>query len=139
MRGQFFDNIAQFDCWSTEASEADILVDYFEECMSWWTGVLGYNGIERIWFWGRGMDAVESRWRNDIHARSAQYFFRTEDVQIHVDFMLRGLNLAISVEEATGITGINPIEDKAIRGIESRELNAGTKACSATVNDIAFA
>lgn len=107
MRGQFFDNIAQFDCWSTDTTEADILVDYFEQFMTLWTGVLGYNGIERIWFWGRGMDAVESRWRNDIHARSVQYFFRTEDVQTSAEFLIRGLNVAISVEEATGITGIS--------------------------------
>lgn len=111
MHGQVFDNIAQFDCWSKEASEADLLVDYFEHFLKLWTGVIAYNGIERIWYWSRGMDAVETSWRNDIAVRSLQYFFRTEDVTVSEEFLYRGFSVVVSTTGTltTSATGISPI------------------------------
>lgn len=111
MHGQLFDNIAQFDCWAKEASEADSLADYFEQFLALWTGVIEYNGIERIWYWSRGEDAVETSWRNDIAVRSLQYFFRTEDVDVQMDYLRRGISVVVSTSDtlATSATGISSI------------------------------
>lgn len=120
--GQVFDNIAQFDCWTKDTTEADILVDYFEQFMSLWTGVIEYNGIERIWFWGRGMDAVESRWRNDITSRSLQYFFRTEDVFVRAEYLLKAMDVAVRVDTGTATaTGIAQVSPTGVMNIEIQE------------------
>lgn len=109
--GQCFDNLCQFDCWAKEATEADKLADYFERFLTMWSCVISYNGIEKIWYWGRGMDAVESKWRNDITVRSLQYYFRTEDITTQVDSILRGINVIVNTAtslEQTVATGIPP-------------------------------
>lgn len=112
MHGQVFDNIAQFDCWALSATESDRLTDYFEQFMSLWTGVLTYNGIEKIWYWSRGMDAVQESWRNAVAVRSLQYYFRTEDVDVHVDSIIRSVSLAVGVTgeiDQIAATGLRPV------------------------------
>lgn len=109
-----FDNIGQFDFWAQDATRADDLVEYFERFMSLWTGVIEYNGIERILYWSRGLDTLESSWRNDVNTRSLQYYFRTESVDVHLHHLVRGYAVnvitadTIDRAEATG-TGAVPI------------------------------
>jgi hypothetical protein len=78
--GQWFDNLIQFDCWSTTNHGADSLISWFEDFMFRYTWVWKKNGVQEMLYMNRGMDENISRWRDDITNRTLVYYFRTEKI-----------------------------------------------------------
>jgi len=80
--GQWFDNIVQYDCWSTSNQEANSLILWFEDFMDLYTRVLKENGVQELLYWQRLEDKVVESWRDDIDNRTIQYYFRTEKLRV---------------------------------------------------------
>lgn len=86
IRGQWFDNLVQFDCWTRSNTEADELIEWFEEFMILYTFFFkGYAGIQEMLYYRGGRftfgtteDEAMVRWRNPYKVRSCTYYFRTE-------------------------------------------------------------
>lgn len=118
--GQCYDNLAQFNCYTTDTTRADSLADYFEQFVKLWTPSIVLNSASRLWFWGRGRDVIDTTGRNAVTARSLQYYFRTEEVMVQTDYLIQSVSLAVqtvstndllaavtgSTDATTGVTGL---------------------------------
>lgn len=112
--GQWFDNLVQFDCWSTNNQEANSLIYWFEDFMDLYTRVLKINGVQEVLYWQRFQDQVIERWRSDIDNRTVQYYFRTEKLRVERTRNFRAYTLNVRIAsnaeeillagEPTGIT-----------------------------------
>lgn len=86
IKGQWFDNMVQFDCWTRSNKEADDLVEWFEEFMILYTFYFKkYVGVQEMFYYRGGRftfgtteDEAMVRWRNPFKVRSCTYYFRTE-------------------------------------------------------------
>lgn len=128
-RGQKYDNIVQFDCYATDSTRADSLADYFEGFMKLWTGIIEGNSVEHLWFWGRGEDVVDTKGRNNANLRPIRYLFRTEEVRVHVDYLLQGVSLAVQTATNTllsSATGASAIEATGVTGTVRLQFNEST-------------
>jgi hypothetical protein len=99
MRGVWFDNIVQFDCWSTDNLSADKLASWFEKFMSLYTPVLRKNGVPEVRYWQRLRDAAVSKWRQGLESRALQYFLRTEEVEAVFEKSIVQLDKVINLAE----------------------------------------
>lgn len=118
--GQWFDNLLQFEFWTTTANGADSLVKWFEDFLFKYTWVWKKNGVQEILYIRRGIDEEVVKWRDDLTYRSLWYFFRTEKIVPirEKDFaqidLLVNLSNQVAVEPsgtvfASGITTINDL------------------------------
>ena len=108
--GQRFDNLLQFEFWTTTANSGDTLVSWFEDFLYKYTWVWKKNGVQEILYTKRGIDEEVTKWREDLSYRSLWYFFRTEKL-ISVrekDFAQFDLSIDLSNEVAVGASGIIP-------------------------------
>lgn len=78
--GQWFDNIIQFDCWSTTNRGADSLIEWFEDFVLKYTWVWKKNGVQEMLYMNRSIDEDVTKWRDDIVNRTLYYYFRTEKI-----------------------------------------------------------
>lgn len=81
MYGQWFDQLVQFDCWTTDNFSADRLADWFERFVCLYGRVLKMNGVHEVLYWERLRDASVTKWRQDLKSRAVQYFIRTESLE----------------------------------------------------------
>ncbi|RMH18623.1 MAG: hypothetical protein D6698_06740 [Gammaproteobacteria bacterium] len=82
VRGQTFDNIVQFDAFGQDSLSVESLIEWFEQFMRLYSWVLQKNGVEQTFFWRRVEDETTSRWRQPLYTRGAQYYFRTEQLEV---------------------------------------------------------
>jgi len=108
--GQWFDNIIQFEFWTTTANGADSLISWFEDFMYKYTWVWKKNGVQEMLYNRRGIDEESTKWRNDLAYRSLWYFFRTEKIVPvrEKDFAQFDLYVDLSNEVAVEPSGIVP-------------------------------
>lgn len=108
--GQWFDNLIQFEFWTTTANGADSLISWFEDFLYKYTWVWKKNGVQEILYIRRGIDEEVTKWRNDLSYRSLWYFFRTEKLVPvrEKDFAQLDLYVNLSNEVATEPSGIVP-------------------------------
>jgi len=104
VRGQWFDNLVQFDCWSTSNQEANALIFWLEDFLELYTPVLKQNGIGEMLYWQRLQDQTIERWRNDIENRTLQYYFRTEKLRVRRLRNFRKFEFKVSI--GTGDTDV---------------------------------
>ncbi len=95
--GQWYDNLVQFDCWSTDNSEANRLVVWFEDFMELYTPQLRTNGASQILFWERMRDQTIERWRDDIDNRTTVYYMRTQKIRTRRLRTFRKYNFKIQI------------------------------------------
>jgi len=116
--GQWFDNLLQFEFWTTTANGADSLISWFEDFLYKYTWVWKKNGVQEILYNRRGIDEESIKWRNDLNYRSLWYFFRTEKLVTVREKDFEQLDLYINMSNvvalepsgvvyASGITVIN--------------------------------
>ena len=97
VRGQWFDNLVQFDCWTTDNFSAERLANWFEKFMTLYDWVLKLNGVQEMLYWQRLRDASVTKWRQDLVSRTVQYFFRTEVLEAVVQKTFVDIELSASV------------------------------------------
>jgi hypothetical protein len=95
--GQWFDNLVQFDCWSTSNFEANRLIYWFEDFMDLYAPVLINNGVNQLLYWQRQQDQTIERWRDDIDNRTVQYYFRTEKLRLERKPNFRSFDLKLRI------------------------------------------
>lgn len=95
--GQWFDNLVQFDCYTTNNLEANKLIFWFEDFMDLYIPVLRYNGVDQILYWQRTQDQTTERYRDDIEIRKIQYYFRTLKLRIERRPVFRKYDFTIRV------------------------------------------
>jgi hypothetical protein len=105
--GQWFDNIVQFEIWTTTANGADTLISWFEDFLYKYTWVWKKNGVQEILYNRRGIDEESTKWRNDLAYRSLWYFFRTEKIVTvrEKDFSQLDIYVELSSEIAVDPSG----------------------------------
>jgi len=82
VRVQTFDNLVQFDCWTTDNFASNKLANWFKKFLSLYIPILKRNGVQEMLFWQRLRDSAVTKWRQDLISRTLQYFVRTEDIDI---------------------------------------------------------
>lgn len=97
-KGQIFDSLVQFDCWSNDPLTARRLVTWFETFVRENSWILLKNGVGRLLFWAKLRDENTNRYGQDAHARSIQYVFRTETIHLQRrrHLMLVNTNVGVS-------------------------------------------
>jgi hypothetical protein len=116
--GQWFDNIVQFDCWSTSNPQANMLVTWFEDFMELYIPILKRNGVQEALYWQRQDDKVLQAFRDDIDNRTVQYYFRTEKLRVHRSRNFRNYSVRVRLAarseslihgEPSGITTVSGV------------------------------
>lgn len=108
VHGQWFDAIAQIDCWAKTNAATERLMDWFEGFMALYTPVFVYNGITRVFFWERAVDELVTRWRDDIVNRTIRYYVRTETVTATLEARIRSIIATIALTTTGEVTGEIP-------------------------------
>ena len=81
--GQWFDNIVQFDAWSSSPRTTERLVSWIEQLLKLYTGYLRQKGLNNMFFWRRGAndDNLKTTWRQNFPVKGTQFYFRTEEIE----------------------------------------------------------
>lgn len=93
VKGQWFDNIVQFDLFArtnevlygskkVNGTGTVGLIKWFKDFMLRYNWVFQWNGITRILDWQSTRDQAVSQYRNDMVHRPLLYYVRTEDVSM---------------------------------------------------------
>lgn len=114
---QRFDNLVQFDCWTTDNFSADKLADWFEKFMSLYGRVLKLNGVQEVLFWERLRDASVTKWRQDLKSRAVQYFMRTESLEAVFTRDITDVDISVSLADSISpCVGIYEVAGQTVSG-----------------------
>jgi len=105
IEGQWFDNLVEFGCFTTDNRSADRLADWFERFMRQNTWVLKKNGVQELVFFQRLRDTAVTKWRQDLISRAVQYAFRIEEILPVVSRNIRLLTTTIDLGTDIGEPG----------------------------------
>ena len=115
--GQLFDNLVQFDCWTTDNLSADNLADWFERFMCLYGRVLVKNGVQQVLFMERLRDKAVSKWRQDLQSRALQYFIRTEALEARAVREITDIDLTVTLaDKIIPVIGEYHIAGKLVSG-----------------------
>lgn len=115
--GQWFDNLVQFDCWTTDNFSADRLADWFERFVCLYGKVLKKNGVQEVLFMERLRDKPVSKWRQDLQSRALQYFLRTESLEARAVREITDIDLTISLsDEIVKVVGDYYVAGQTVSG-----------------------
>lgn len=120
IRGQFFDNLIQFDIWSKNNKTAEKLANYLEEFMEDFHGMFIELGVNKLHFHSRIRDEVILNWRNGLINRSLLFFVRTERVRLKSVREIKSIHISAETREYLNIVERYGIEK--IREITSQQL-----------------
>jgi hypothetical protein len=95
--GQWFDNIVQFDALYSDNKSAERLIEWFEQFMRLYRWVLEKEGVAQTFFWRRMTDDTTREWRQPLWIRSAQYYFRTEQLEAVYTRDLLQVNISLDL------------------------------------------
>jgi len=95
--GQWFDNIVQFDALYSDNKSAERLIEWFEQFMRLYRGVLEREGVAQMFFWSRKGDDTTREWRQPLWKRSMQYYFRTEQLEAVYTRDLLHINMSLGL------------------------------------------
>ena len=102
---QWFDNLVEFGCFTTDNRSADQLADWFERFMRQNTWVLKKNGVQELVFFQRLRDSAVTKWRQDLISRAVQFFFRIEEILPVVHRNIRLLSTVINLKHDASEVG----------------------------------
>lgn len=80
VKGQFFDNLIQFDMWSKNNRTAEEMAEFFERFMESFHDMFIELGVCKIHFQARLRDEFLAKWRNGLVNRSLLYYVRLERI-----------------------------------------------------------
>lgn len=99
IKGQFFDNLIQFDVWSKNNKTAERLANYLENFMEDFHGMFIELGVTKMHFHSRVRDEMILNWRNGLVNRSLLYYVRTERVKADPVREIRTIDVSLDVRE----------------------------------------
>ena len=79
--GQFFDNIVQFDAWTSGFKATERLLSWMEQFIKLYTGFLRERGLSQLFFWRRQEETQINTWRQQLPVKGSQFYFRTEEIE----------------------------------------------------------
>lgn len=97
LRGQIFDVVVEFDVYALSQTEADLLVEKFDDFMLTYKGYLKYMGVQEILFYQQLSDEVVQDSRYPIACRPVQYKMRFEKISPIFLNQLNQLNISAKV------------------------------------------
>jgi len=81
VKGQFMDNLVQYNIWSRSNWEVEELADWFQRrYMLPYTGMFREAGVNNLYFTRRMRDDTIFQMKNNFHVRSMLYYIRTEHI-----------------------------------------------------------
>ena len=124
VKGQFFDNLVQYNMWSKSNYQVEELTEWFEQFMLDYTGMFREAGINNMYFDRRVRDDVLIQMKNYHHVRSVLYYVRTERISIEAVLPIRRINLDVDVTtlNSNNIDTLN-IDSDLYDNIVSRWVN----------------
>lgn len=104
IKGQWFDNLVQFDCWTTKNVEAKSLIEWFENYLLRYTFYFMSIGVVQMFYfrggrftWGTTEEEAMVRWRNPLKVRSMTYYFRTEKLWMVDYYEIEQIRISLEV------------------------------------------
>jgi len=79
--GQWFDNIVQFDAWTSGFKASERLLTWMEQFLKLYAGFLRERGVSNVFFWKREEERQINTWRQQMPVKSTQFYFRTEEIE----------------------------------------------------------
>jgi hypothetical protein len=112
VRGQWYDNILRFTCYSTTSFGAEKLIAWFNDFLYKYAWVLKKNGVQELLYWQRRADQTIQTWRDDIVGYTVEWYFRTEEHTVEVIHNVTSIDIsgrtAWSDSAVSPPTGQNP-------------------------------
>lgn len=97
--GQWFDNIVQFDAWTSSFRATERLLHWMEQIINLYTDVLRQNGIVNVFFWKRDEEKQNNIWRQSIPVKGSQFYFRTEELNAVYQRDILKIDISIGSDE----------------------------------------
>jgi hypothetical protein len=97
--GQWFDNIVQFDAWTSGFKASERLLTWMEQFMKLYTGFLRQRGVSNIFFWRRQEETQINTWRQQLPVKSSQFYFRTEEIEAVYQRDILKIDISIGAED----------------------------------------
>jgi hypothetical protein len=116
--GQFFDNIVQFDAYSSGFKQSERLLSWMEQFVKLYTGFLRQKGISNIFFWRRNQEQQTSAWRQALPIKTTQFYFRTEEIEAiyQRDILKMDITLGVSETDTEYNDGLKYIASQKVSG-----------------------
>ena len=120
VRGQWYDNILRFTCYSATHFDAEKLIGWFNDFLYKYAWVLKKNGVQELLYWQRRSDQKVKMWRDDIVGYTVEWYFRTEEHTVEVTHNVTSINLDARIAwNDTAVsppTGDNPAINGSVMG-----------------------
>jgi len=115
--GQWFDNIVQFEAWTSGFKTSERLISWMEQFLKLYTGFLRERGVNNMFFWRRQADAQVNSWRQQMPVKSTQFYFRTEEIEAVYQRDILKIDVSIGSENTMSVRD-NPsyIADQYVSG-----------------------
>ena len=123
--GQIFDALVQFDCWAADPVTSSALARWFRNVMNMNIWILKKNGVTELYFHAQVRDQNTNQYGQDAHARSVQYLFRTEHIDVIRTKNITNINGSIEVSKT--IESERPDQYIAGQNIPADELTPRLK------------
>jgi len=108
VRGQFIDNLVQYNCWARSNWEVEELVDWFQRrYMLPYTGMFREAGVNNLYFHRRVRDDSMIQMKNNFHVRSILYYIRTEHIYNDTIMPINRIDVDMNVITSTSELNIN--------------------------------
>jgi hypothetical protein len=95
--GQRFDNLIRFNIWCLTNTEAEALVNWFEQYLRTRRAFLRNMGLDEILFWSREEDKTAGDFDNRLEMRSLTFFTRTEELSSAEESVLKNLEIQLGI------------------------------------------
>ncbi len=108
VRGQFMDNLVQYNMWARSNWEVEELTDWFQRrYMLPYTGMFREAGINNLYFNRRVRDDTLMQTKNKYHMRSILYYIRTEHIYNDTIMPINRIDVDVDVLASTADFNIN--------------------------------
>ena len=104
--GQSFDNVVQFDAWTSGFKLSERLLTWMEQFMKLYADFIRRQGIQNMFFWRRPEETQVNTWRQQMPVKSSQFYFRTEEIEARYLRDILKIDLSLGAEE------VIPYDDK---------------------------
>jgi len=108
VKGQFFDNLVQYNTWTRTGWEAEELVEWFQkDYMLPYTGMFREAGVNNLIFQRRVRDDTLMQIKSRFHLRSILYYIRTEHITNDTIMPINRIEVDVDVLNSTADFIIN--------------------------------
>ena len=121
MKGQYFDNLVQYNIWGKTNYEVERLTEWFiEDYMDNYIGMFREAGIVQMYFDRRVRDDTIAQMKSGYHLRSVLYYLRTERIKPEKIGLIKQITLNISTQSLQNLlkieegNNIESVSDKLI-------------------------